>query len=337
MRHNVFPFENVKKDSKIILYGMGYVGRQYAAQAGGGYCEILFGLDMYAELIQMKMPDFKMYWPNHMAEVDKDTYDAVVIAVENKDTAAAMKRNLLELGVEEEKIIFNNKYYDDIKTLQSAEVRGWVKPTFSWYGEDLIVKGIFRAVGIDLPSYLDVGCNHPYEGNNTALLYLSGSRGISIDANQKCIDLMNEERPDDVNLCMGVLSSSGDYDFQVIDELSASNSFSKDYLNMYGETHSEEMQVRRVIKVHCETLHDIVANYCDHVFPDFFDLDIEGMDEDVMMSYDFSENGPKVICVETHADEVISKMLAEGYVKYFATPHNFLFVRKDIFSRLVSQ
>ena len=36
MRHNMFPFENVKKGSKIILYGMGYAGRQYAAQVEGG-------------------------------------------------------------------------------------------------------------------------------------------------------------------------------------------------------------------------------------------------------------------------------------------------------------
>lgn len=43
MRHNVFPFENVKKDSKIILYGMGYVGRQYAAQAGGGIVKFFLG------------------------------------------------------------------------------------------------------------------------------------------------------------------------------------------------------------------------------------------------------------------------------------------------------
>lgn len=337
MRHNIFPFENVKKGSKIVLYGMGHAGRQYAAQIQGGYCKILFGLDMYAELIQTKMPNFNVYWPKHIAEVDKDTYDAVVISVENQEVAETMKKNLLNFGVEEEKIIFNNKYYDDVKTLQSPEVRGWVKVTFSWYGEDLIIKGIFRTIGIGMPSYLDVGCNHPYDGNNTALLYLTGSRGISIDANQKCIDLMKEERPDDVNLCMGVLCSKGEFDFQVIDEMSAANSFSKKYLDMYGETHSEEMKVAKVIKVHCETLSDIIANYCNHVFPDFFDLDIEGMDEDVMMSYDFSENGPKVICVETHADEVISKMLNEGYAKYFSTPHNSIFVRRDVFGKIVVQ
>lgn len=59
-------------------------------------------------------------------------------------------------------------------------------------------------MGIENPSYLDVGCNHPYEGNNTALLYLKGSCGVNIDANFNCIQLMNAERPDDTNICVGV-------------------------------------------------------------------------------------------------------------------------------------
>ena len=47
--------------------------------------------------------------------------------------------------------------------------------------------------------YIDVGCFHPLNRNNTYLLYLNEWRGINIDISQFSIDLFNFLRPDDLN------------------------------------------------------------------------------------------------------------------------------------------
>ena len=46
--------------------------------------------------------------------------------------------------------------------------------SFSQCGEDLIVNYIFNLRGISLPSYLDIGANHPYFISNTALFHKKG-------------------------------------------------------------------------------------------------------------------------------------------------------------------
>ena len=47
--------------------------------------------------------------------------------------------------------------------------------------------------------YVDVGCFHPINRNNTHLLYMNNWRGINIDISQFSIDLFNFLRPDDLN------------------------------------------------------------------------------------------------------------------------------------------
>jgi hypothetical protein len=55
------------------------------------------------------------------------------------------------------------------------------KKSFSQTGEDLIVEFIFNDIGVDYPSYIDIGAHHPYYLNNTQIFYLKGCRGINIE------------------------------------------------------------------------------------------------------------------------------------------------------------
>ncbi len=49
--------------------------------------------------------------------------------------------------------------------------------THSTFGEDLILeKFLKKKIGF----YVDVGCYHPYDGNNTYLLHKKGWTGINI-------------------------------------------------------------------------------------------------------------------------------------------------------------
>lgn len=57
----------------------------------------------------------------------------------------------------------------------------FIKKSYSQSGEDLIIKYIFDALGIEKPSYIDVGAYHPYCLSNTSLFYELGSKGINIE------------------------------------------------------------------------------------------------------------------------------------------------------------
>ena len=57
--------------------------------------------------------------------------------------------------------------------------------------------------------YVDVGCYHPIELSNTALLYNKGWNGINIDISEYSIELFNFLKPDDINLNLAVSNTNG--------------------------------------------------------------------------------------------------------------------------------
>ena len=345
MRHYIFPYKEVGTNKKIIIYGVGGVGKQYISQLmcdiNSAGVSIVYAIDQKGYYTFSKLHGVKVYDPSILGGVADSDYDYVVIAVENEKTAHIIRENLIGMGVKENKIVHCIEYYDDIVSMDSEKVKQYFKPSFSYFGEDLIVKSLFTMIGIDNPSYLDIGCNHPYNGNNTALLYLSGSRGINIDANQYCIDLVKQERTDDECICCGVLTQDCEKDFFVIGDCNPLNSFNEEYIDWYIDKYiSKEAMEKEKRKISCYSLDTIVRKFCNGNFPDFFDLDIEGMDDAVIASYDFSQNGPKVICVETHSEDVINQLVKQGYNLALETIHNSIFIKKEAFygdARLYSE
>lgn len=339
MRIYNFPFEKVKKDNaRIVLYGMGNVGKQYLAQCmAAGNIEVLFAVDGHSTLSFVKMHDVQVYNPTKITELKDDEYDYIVIAIQDGKSAESVMDFIKKSGILEEKIIYCMDYYDSRKYLRSPELYPWHNPSFSWFGEDMVVSGLFECMGIERPSYLDVGCNHPYEGNNTALLYLKGSSGINIDANPNCIQLMNMERPDDINVCVGVCGDGipCERDFYMVGDYEGLNSFSEKYIKRYERNHCFKYEDTKTIKIQCLPLSEIIKKYCGGVFPDYFDLDVEGLDDEVMASYDFTYNGPKIICVESHSEVVCQQMLAQGYIWYFSTIHNVIYIKRDLIGNVL--
>ncbi|MCI8307281.1 MAG: FkbM family methyltransferase [Lachnospiraceae bacterium] len=339
MRVYKFPFDKIKKEkARIILYGMSDMGRQYLAQCmSEDNISVLFAVDANSTLPIVKMHDIQVYYPGILAGLKEDEFDYIVIAIKNDTDAQYIKDSIIKMGIVEEKIIRSIRYYDDRKCLYSHELNRWYKPSFSYFGEDLVVSGLFQSMNIEKPSYLDVGCNHPYEGNNTALLYLKGSNGVNIDANLNCIQLMNEERPDDVNICVGVCGKGEcEKDFFLLSDYEGLNSFDENYIKNYIDTFQIKRDEVRTIKVRCLSLKDIVDTYCNGVFPDYFDLDVEGLDDEVIASYDFTCNGPKIICVESHSGEVCEQMISQGYVRYFSTVHNVIYVKRNLIDSVLA-
>ena len=80
------------------------------------------------------------------------------------------------------------------------------KKSYSMFGEDLIVEKFFKNKNKGF--YVDVGCYHPIDGNNTFLLFKKGWSGINIDLNKISIDLFDRARKNDNNLNIAISNKS---------------------------------------------------------------------------------------------------------------------------------
>lgn len=102
----LFPFNRVNKGSRVVIYGAGDVGQTFIHEIQHmSYCEIAGWIDrVWNEADNLKFPQIRI---SDLADIE---YDAVVIAVTNRETAAHIKEMLIGAGVDSAKIIFDENY-----------------------------------------------------------------------------------------------------------------------------------------------------------------------------------------------------------------------------------
>ncbi|OUX38028.1 MAG: SAM-dependent methyltransferase [Candidatus Pelagibacter sp. TMED273] len=170
----------------------------------------------------------------------------------------------------------------------------WINQSYSQEGEDMVLKRIFGDK--KKVFYVDVGAHHPKRFSNTYLLYKNGSKGINIDASPGSMKLFNKLRPGDINIEIGVSAKKGELDYYVFNE-PALNSFSKE-LSEKIDKEKNLFFIKKVIKVKVERLDKILDNNLIINEIDFFNIDVEGLDFDVLQSNDWSKYRPKFVLVE---------------------------------------
>ena len=72
------------------------------------------------------------------------------------------------------------------------------KKSYSYGGLDLLLNYLYKNKSKGI--YIDVGCHHPIDGNNTYLLFKRGWEGINIDLDPYSIETFNFFRPKDCNI-----------------------------------------------------------------------------------------------------------------------------------------
>jgi FkbM family methyltransferase len=205
----------------------------------------------------------------------------------------------------------------------------WGCLSLAQHGDDFMLINLFELLGIDSPTYLDLGAHSPFIISNTALLYERGAKGVNVEANPHLFEAFKIYRPHDINLNIGVGTEKGKKTFFMFSDTSGLNTFSEDEVtNLQGR-----VSVRKTIELEVTTIDDIVEKHCGGKYPDLLLTDLEGLDFDVINSADFSKSMPKVIVAEVRrgaAAEFKTMLENKGYFVYCRMGENLFFIQNDL-------
>jgi FkbM family methyltransferase len=212
----------------------------------------------------------------------------------------------------------------------------YLKLSFSQCGEDLIVAYLMEALQISKPSYLDVGAHHPSHLNNTYLFYLKGSRGVCVEPDPELFAKLKSRRKKDVCLNIGIsFDDRRSADFYIMSSNSLST-FSKEEVQRYGSYGRQ--RVLRVTNTPLESINAVIKRYFK-TGPQFISIDTEGLDFQILKSFDFTQYRPPVFCIETltYAEDkteqkvtaIVDYMQQQSYLPVADTYINTVFVEAD--------
>jgi FkbM family methyltransferase len=208
--------------------------------------------------------------------------------------------------------------------------------SFAQQGEDLILYNLLRHdLGIETPSYLDIGAGDPVLSNNTYALYLTGSRGVLVEPNPVLVRKLKAVRPGDVVVACGVgLGEPTDADYFVIRGRWPLNTFSREAVAEYRRQSAED-PVENVLRMPLVPINRLIAD-CFGGAPDLLSIDIEGMDLAVLRTMDFRAHRPAAICAETkkpgmsHDSTPVARLLrGKGYLACAGSLYNTIFVDRS--------
>jgi FkbM family methyltransferase len=206
-----------------------------------------------------------------------------------------------------------------------ALLRGQIKAHTGQYGEDVIIKKLFESKKKD-GFYVDLGANHPFEHSNTAWFWLNGWSGINVDANQKSIAIFNEIRRNDVNLNFAIIPSEKykrgvrKIDFYFPDLVREVKGNAKT-----ATVHKKTADKRGFKKKQNVDAIDINTLFNIHKITeiDFLNIDIEGLDEEVLLDLDFNKVKINVIAVEDYLFDLSPHN--QSKITTFMVENNFIF------------
>lgn len=215
-----------------------------------------------------------------------------------------------------------------------AEWRKWQNPavpvllyfgpalqTYSQFGEDIILSDIFRDKPIG--RFVDVGANHPTELNNTYRLYKEGWRGVNVEPGNKMFNLLQQVRPEDRNLKIGIGKTSGSAVFYEMDV---------DSVSTFNTSVANNSQYNKNIvsqdKVEVWTLAELFEKEFGVQACDLLSVDVEGNNFEVLEGNDWQRYRPSYIVIEMPAEErteIVPYLYQQGYFLIFDNSLNGIF------------
>lgn len=214
-------------------------------------------------------------------------------------------------------------------------MQGLGKPSFSQAGEDRIVHYLFYSLGLDKPTYVDIGTNHPVHGNNTYFFYHRGATGICIEPDPVLFAKIKQVRNRDkcLNVGIGLNETTAAEFFKYPAKHSGYNTFNKEEVELRQNT---GLNYEEKLLIPLKNINHILEQNMGHA-PDLVSIDVEGLDLEILRSYDFDNYAPLVLIAETirfgdtaaaaKQQDIIDFVLSQGYTVYADTHINTIFLK----------
>jgi len=180
--------------------------------------------------------------------------------------------------------------------------------SYSYDSEDLLLEKIITK---ELGFYIDIGAHDPINYSNTYLLHNKGWRGINIDANPLTILEFNKKRKECININCGVSDIEGEFNFY-ISENPLLSSFDKSKVETAKKEWNFDFKTRKINTYRLESLLD---QYLPKTSIDLLNIDVEGLELNILASNNWQKYSPKIILIELH-ERYIENVLSSDIYKF---------------------
>ena len=221
------------------------------------------------------------------------------------------------------------------------------KKTYSQAGEDAIMLYACAMLGIPFQecNYLDLGANKPIEMSNTYFFYQQGARGVLLEANPLLIPELEQKRSGDIILNQAVTEKSNE---NVIFHVLNLDGLSKigDISDILAKNPNAKLM--QSIKIKTISVNDIIKNYFQEKAPVILNLDIEGLELEILKNIDFEKYRPLFFIIEMipysenlsvgiKNQELLNFMHSKNYLEYAFTGINSIFIDTIQYQTLISR
>ena len=199
----------------------------------------------------------------------------------------------------------------------------FAKRSYSEKGEDILVLSYFDRINLKRGVYCDIGCFHPVWMSNTHLLDRKGWTGFAIDIDDFKLKTMSFFRGGRVKCILGAVCGTATqgqratvYKFRKgwseIDTLDrkTAEKYRQDGRGNFSESDVDLLDVNQLL------------SQMPHI--NFLNIDVEGVDKQIVMAMDLSRFKPELILFEDNETwggdrAVIEKFSSAGYAKLFVS------------------
>ncbi len=171
-----------------------------------------------------------------------------------------------------------------------------IERTYSQTAEDKILKHLFNCYNKRNISYLDIGTNHPIMNNNTYLFHQMGGKGVCVEPNPEFVSQIQRFRPRDRCLNVGIGEIDGEIGELYCMSHHTLNTFSKEEAMALDA--AGKYKIVDVKKIPLRNINAIIDENFDTPI-ELVSIDVEGWNEEIIKSFDFSRHRPFCFCVET--------------------------------------
>lgn len=157
--------------------------------------------------------------------------------------------------------------------------------------EDLILWNVLKDE--EKGFYVDVGANDPVHLSVTKSFYDAGWNGINIEPLEEEYNKLCADRVRDINLCIGAGNKEGEMSLIVLGVLSTFNEKEK----LIIKERIKDVVERKVPVMTCKKIFEIYENNIENI--QFFKIDVEGNEKEVLEGIDFDKVRPWIFVVES--------------------------------------